>query len=69
MNNIYLITTAIQLNHTVDHTLNGRACVMAATELEATAIALAGQPNNTYILWLEVYCPQLLFTSIASTNN
>lgn len=61
MNNIYLITTAIQPNHTAAHAVNGRACVIATTELEAVAIALTGQPDETYILWLEIYYPQTLF--------
>lgn len=59
MNKLYLITTATQHQPTAAHLLHDRLCVFAATELEAAAIALSDQPDDTYIFKLEIYYPKL----------
>lgn len=61
MNNLYLITTAMKQSHVSYPVFNGRFCITATTELEAAAIALADQPDNTYIFSIEVYLAQKYF--------
>lgn len=58
MNNLYLITTAIKQSHIPYPMFNGCFCITSPTELEAAAIALANQPENTYIFSIEVYLAQ-----------
>ncbi|MBD3886807.1 hypothetical protein IFO70_34790 [Phormidium tenue FACHB-886] len=55
MNNLYLITTAIEQSHSPHPILNKRFCISTTTELDAAAIALANQPDHTFIFSVEVY--------------
>ncbi|HEY9643953.1 MAG TPA: hypothetical protein V6C57_25910 [Coleofasciculaceae cyanobacterium] len=58
MNNLYLITTAIEQSNSPHPILNGRFCIATSTELEAAALALANQPDQAFIFSIEVYLPQ-----------
>lgn len=64
MNNLYLITTAIKQSHAPYPMFNGRFCITSVTELEAAAIALINQPENTYIFSIEVYLAQKYFHAL-----
>lgn len=69
MNKLYFITTAIEQSDTPAPLLNGRFCIMAVTELQAAAFALANQPPNTYIFSIEVYLPQPCFRNSAAGDS
>lgn len=64
MKKIYWIKTATQCEYTSAHFVNQCACVMAASELEAAAIALSAQPEQTYIFWIECH-PQICLLTLA----
>ena len=59
MNKIYWVITATQSQVGAAHRFNHCACVVAATGLEAVAIALHDQPEQAYIFWLEALQPQI----------
>jgi hypothetical protein len=58
MNTLYLITAAIKQSDVPDSIFDERFCITSATELEAAAIALSEQPEQTYI-WLKACQPQV----------
>lgn len=59
MKKIYLIKTATQCCDTSAHIMHQCVWIWATNELEAVAIALNNQPEQTYIFRIEVCHPQL----------